>query len=258
MGASNRPETIDHRCSAIVAIAAVAASLIARGAVGDEPRAGLFAVDPEGANLRVIAAPDVGDDPFRRAAHPSWSPDGGRIAFTAFDPSGRRPEIRIVPSGGGLAEVVASGVAPSWSADGTRIAYMTSGKPAIATDWSRPGRNDERVEVVRLEGPDAGAIESVVEGVWPRWAPADDRLAFRLPPRGHLGHLRPLRLRARPQPADRRPRDGHRADLVARRRGGHLPLEPGGPLGPLSGRRRRLGRRPTPHQPPPAAKTARP
>ena len=175
MGASTRPNSNDAWCPAFAAVAALAIACVA---AADEPSAGLFAVDPEGTNLRLIAAPDAGAVPFRRAAHPSWSPAGDRIAFTAFDPSGRRPEIRVVASGGGPSTVVASGVAPSWSADGARLAYMTSGKPAIATDWSRPGRNDERIEVVRLEGPDAGAIEAVAEGVWPRWAPADDRLAF--------------------------------------------------------------------------------
>ena len=153
-------------------------AIVPGATAADLPPAGLFAVEADGEGLRVVAAPDLGDDPFRQAAHPAWSPDGRSIAFTAFDPSGRRPEIRVVPAEGGPSRTVARGVAPSWSADGTKLAYMASGKPAIATDWTRPGRNDERIEVVRLGGPDAVAVEVVAEGIWPCWSPLDDRLAF--------------------------------------------------------------------------------
>ena len=150
--------------------------------------AGLFVVGADGTGLRPVASPGDGPGDFRRAAHPSWSPDGLRLAFTAFDRTGRRPEIRVVPASGGPSRAVAEGVAPSWSHDGSTLAFMISGKPAIATDWSRPGRNDERIAVVRLSdpdpdaegdpGPQPGPVEVVASGIWPRWSPADDRLAF--------------------------------------------------------------------------------
>ena len=82
----------------------------------------------------------------------------------------------MVEAVGGPSRAVAEGVAPSWSSDGKRIAFMASGKPTIAVDWSRPGRNDERVEVVAADG--TGAVEVVGPGIWPRWSPTDDRLAF--------------------------------------------------------------------------------
>jgi Tol biopolymer transport system component len=139
-----------------------------------EGLAGLFAVDASGGGLRAIALPDG----FGRAAFPAWSPDGRWIAFAAFDASGRDPVIRVVAARGGPTTAVAAGVAPSWSHDASRIVYVASGKPADATDWNAPGRNDERIELVQLVGAAAGEVEVVTRGIWPRWAPDDDRLAL--------------------------------------------------------------------------------
>jgi Tol biopolymer transport system component len=178
------PERIDHLILELDDSRRVSAPA-ARGPVAARPRpsapapfqadgVGLFVIAADGTALRPVAAPRG----FRRAAHPSWSPDGLLIAFTAFDLSGRDALIHVVPARGGPSTVVAAGVAPSWSRDGARLAYMASGQSALATDWSRPGRNDERIEAVRLTGPGAGAVEVLGRGLWPRWSPADDRLAF--------------------------------------------------------------------------------
>ncbi len=137
-------------------------------------RASLFVVAADGTGLRRVAGPEG----FVRAAHPSWSRDGKKLAFTAFDATGREPLVRVVSAEGGETRAVASGIAPTWSRDGSRLAYVASGKADFATDWDRPGRNDERIEAVRLEGPGAGQVEVLASGLWPRWSPIDDRLAF--------------------------------------------------------------------------------
>jgi Tol biopolymer transport system component len=136
--------------------------------------AALYVCSANGSGSHIVAAPDD----FTRAGYPAWSPDGKHIAFTAFDASGRDPLIRVVDPAGGPTTAVAAGVAPTWSRDGTRIAYMASSKPDFATDWASPGRNDERIDALRLIGPGAGEVETLARGVWPRWSPADDRLAF--------------------------------------------------------------------------------
>jgi len=54
-------------------------------------------------------------------SHPSWSPDGRRIAFAG--PSGG---VYVVNADGtGLRLAAANGVQPAWSPDGSRIAYMS-------------------------------------------------------------------------------------------------------------------------------------
>jgi len=135
---------------------------------------GVFVADRDGGRSRPVALPDG----FATAAHPCWSPDGRWIAFAGFDASGRDPLIRVAPSQGGPSTAVASGTTPTWSHDGSKIAYVASGRADYATDWSSLGRNEERIEAVRLRGPDAGAIEVLARGIWPRWSPVDDRLAF--------------------------------------------------------------------------------
>lgn len=136
---------------------------------------GVFAACPDGTALRVIAAPEG----FLRASRPSWSRDGRRLAFAAFDATGRDPLIRTVLAAGGPTTAVAAGTAPCWSRDAGRLAYVASGRPDFATDWDSPGRNAERIEAIRLEGTDAGNVEVLAaSGLWPRWCPSDDRLAF--------------------------------------------------------------------------------
>ena len=53
---------------------------------------------------------------------PAWSPDGSRIAFTAFP----GPRIMTVPTSGGEASLIGSGFSPAWSPDGKHLAYFTS------------------------------------------------------------------------------------------------------------------------------------
>ena len=135
---------------------------------------GVFVARGDGGESRPVALPDG----FATASHPCWSPDGRWIAFGAFDATGRDPLIRVASASGGPSTALASGSMPTWSADGSRIAYVASGRADYATDWSSPGRNEERIEAIRLIGPEAGKIEVLARGLWPRWSPVDDRLAF--------------------------------------------------------------------------------
>jgi dipeptidyl aminopeptidase/acylaminoacyl peptidase len=92
------------------------------------------------------------------AAAPTWSPQGDRIAFVRSAGEKEKPQIWILPFGGGeatpLTKVETGASAPRWSPDGTKILFTSSlnyaqvraalekaGQPT-APAWSveRPGR----------------------------------------------------------------------------------------------------------------------
>jgi dipeptidyl aminopeptidase/acylaminoacyl peptidase len=95
------------------------------GWTGDRPRH-LFVVDADGSNPPIQLTTGEAED-----HHPSWSPDGTRIAFV----SARHPDwdtdtlsdLYVVSAAGGEPEVLTAtdgtSDAPSWSPDGTRIAH---------------------------------------------------------------------------------------------------------------------------------------
>src|SRR5262249_29418728 len=53
---------------------------------------------------------------------PAWSPDGRRLAFTAFP----GPRVMTAEAAGGAAQPLADGLAPAWSPDGKAVAYFSS------------------------------------------------------------------------------------------------------------------------------------
>jgi Tol biopolymer transport system component len=72
-----------------------------------------------GAGIRVTS-----DD--AREAEPQFSPDGERILFTWYPPSGSAPELRIVPTfGGHVTPVLAGAIRGAWSPDGMAMACVT-------------------------------------------------------------------------------------------------------------------------------------
>jgi Tol biopolymer transport system component len=121
---------------------------------GGPAGAGIFLASPEGAELRRVASPGastpdwaatgriafalgdifvtrLGGTP-RRLTHrgglsPSWSPDGGRLAFVRED-KGRADVYVVRRNGRGLRRVTRrGGYAPAWSPDGRWIAFVRAG-----------------------------------------------------------------------------------------------------------------------------------
>jgi tol-pal system beta propeller repeat protein TolB len=130
--------------------------------------------DYDGANARQVT--------MRRGltASPSWSPDGGVLAYTSWvsgPTSGpaRYPDILLQPPMAPSVERPASGgedvqnAQPSWSPDGHRLAFAS---------MRRPGRNFNIYVVDR----DGSGLRQLTQGdsgdVAPEWSPSGEQIAF--------------------------------------------------------------------------------
>ena len=120
----------------------------------------VYVVDSSGSNLHLVHGSDrgiVGYEIIGLAYGPSVSPDGSRIAYSAYEKSGRVESWEIMtarPDGSGqrrLTENNQREFYPVWSHDGTSI-FFRSGLSAIG--------------VMRADGSDSGLLAGFEDVVW--------------------------------------------------------------------------------------------
>jgi Tol biopolymer transport system component len=80
-------------------------------------------VNVNGGNRKVLLKPRSGLSGFGNVA---WSPDGSRIAFTAFGRTSASPTIFTIQPNGMHITRLGVGVSPVWSPDGSRIAFQNT------------------------------------------------------------------------------------------------------------------------------------
>ncbi len=103
--------------------------------------------------------------------HPSWSPDGARIAFSASDFPGLPSIIALIDAHGQsyqpLAGTNTSDITPAWSPDGARIAFTSF------------GQGDNNLFVMSVTGEEVTQLTmDVASDVEPAWSPDGRYLVF--------------------------------------------------------------------------------
>ena len=103
---------------------------------------------------------------------PVWSPDGTRIAFSAYEDPPRRQVYVVAADGSGLLEVSTgerSSYAPDWSPDGRELVYVDS----APTGERRLVRRS-----VDTSAPPTILLVRTAELVAPAWSPDGETIAF--------------------------------------------------------------------------------
>ena len=112
----------------------------------------IFIMTPDGKEKKQIT---YGPTP---CLYPTWSPDGGRIAF---EESG----ISVInPDGKNKRNLIPHGIYPAWSPDGKKISFTTGILPLKGEIW-----------FLDLE---SGETRKITDGVGAYWSPDGRRIAF--------------------------------------------------------------------------------
>jgi Tol biopolymer transport system component len=119
----------------------------------------IFIVDPAGSPITTL-----GDTPTSDS-EPRWSPDGRRLAVSAYGGPGNDDVALIDPATGRFRRLTDSPGyehSPAWSPDGRRIAYVKDGA----------------VHVMRADGSADRAVTRGRKDAAPAWSPDGRRLTF--------------------------------------------------------------------------------
>lgn len=130
----------------------------------------IFVMNADGSEMRRLL---VTTGPAR---HPRWSPDGGRIAFAAYDAEVQGYRLYVMNSDGSNVRLLTpspiENFSPEWSPDGRLLLFLSN----------RPPRNWWTMYVIAPDGSETrqlagnAACQTNVSGA--RWSPDGSRIAY--------------------------------------------------------------------------------
>jgi len=144
----------------------------------------LHIVDADGTNAHPVLA----EEDSLVAYEPSWSPNGGQIAFRGCTPISPTDCIfniyTVTPAGTGLTKLTSAVTSdPNWSPDGSRIAYTRAG-PSNSDIWVMDADGENQTPVTSTGGRTNREMH-------PAWSPQGDRIAFFDQQAGWLSTINP-------------------------------------------------------------------
>jgi TolB protein len=130
--------------------------------------ANVFVMDADGENVRRLT--NATRDAGVKCSKPSWSGDGGEIAYAREWNGGSEVVAVGIDGGGGPRLVAANAREPAWSPDGSKIAFASHRAGKGYRLWVAEADGSNPKELTAADNP-AGHV-------YPAWSPDGRRIAY--------------------------------------------------------------------------------
>ncbi len=126
----------------------------------------IYTMDADGGNQTRLTNNTLVDD------HPTWSPDGRKIAFVSEKPNGGYAIYQMNADGTGKTDITSIDFTPSpYYGSGVTITWSPDGRQLAFTDgWGNPA-----VKIVSVDGSNLRILTS---GYGPSWSPDGTKILF--------------------------------------------------------------------------------
>ena len=159
-------------------------AMVARNALASHHKAQIAFTSIRDRNLEIYVMDADGNNQIRLTNHPehdyqpSWSPDGGRIAFVS-ERNGGNKQIYVMDSNGKNVKRLTNGAFdrhPAWSPDGQTIAYHGYEDE----EWVEDEEVNFKIYLIAPDGTNRRKLAGDIPSwdIEPAWSPDSQRIAF--------------------------------------------------------------------------------